>query len=182
MRKKALHYIKLPTARHWALAIKFVASAIIILVVFMLFSLSSKTNNIAAQSKDLAAQSKKVSEQNTAERQAGQQRLENDMACIGTFFSLENRQFYKITDLRHCTITNIQTGVASPLIPNFGQSSTQSTPTQTTPSSGQSSTPTSPTTPAPIKQPTTQPQQGVVQRVGTDVKNTINNVLDFVGL
>lgn len=52
--------------------------------------------------------------------------LEDDMECIGTFFSLPDRANLRINNLRDCTIINDATGEERDLPLNFTNQSTQS--------------------------------------------------------
>lgn len=112
--------------------------------------------------------------------------IEKDMNCIGTFFSLPDRSNLQISNLRKCTIKNTKTNQESPLpltgsgfapTPAFAPIGTS----DTAPTSG-TSTPPNPhsndkASPTPPNNPTPPSQPGVVQRIISNITDTVKTIL-----
>lgn len=89
----------LPTAKQWASALKFIASFILIFVVFLLFRINNKSNTIAQSAKDIAVQNQNIGRQN-------QQHID----CIAKLFAKFTRDQKPINnpDLDKCNATEAE--------------------------------------------------------------------------
>lgn len=115
-------------------------------------------------------------------------RLENDMACLGAFYSLTNRAALRIVDLQKCVIIDSSTGEQRTLdTSQFVQASVpaSNSPTGT---SAQAAQPKQPATSTPTNTPPTQNTpadtrsnaQKLIDGTVDGAQGTVDNVLQFL--